>query len=283
MIDFPIVDTHVHLWDPVRLRYPWLDDIPKLNRPYLLEDYTEHCGPVRVERMVFLQCDCEASQSLDEAEFVASLAGADARLQGMVPFVALEQGEGAREALEALARYDLVKGVRRLIQSEALDFCVRPDFVRGVQMLAEHSLAFEICIYHPQLANTVRMVRQCPEVRFVLDHIGKPDIKSGILDPWRQDLRDLSELPNVWCKVSGMVTEADHGNWTREDLKPYIDHVVECFGFDRIMFGVDWPVATLACDYPEWVKALTGALEGCRGEELRKVFHDNAVDFYQLG
>ena len=132
------------------------------------------------------------------------------------------------------------------------------------------------------MANTIKMVAQCPDVQFILDHIGKPDIKHGLLDPWRAEIKTLSELPNVWCKMSGLVTEADHANWTKEQLKPYVDHVLECFGFDRVMYGGDWPVAYQATEYPRWVETLAWAVEGCSGDELKKLFRDNAIAFYRL-
>lgn len=283
MIDFPIVDTHLHLWDPKRLRYPWLDGIPLLNKPYLLEDYRKACGPVRVEKMVFLQCECAPEQFLEEADWVTSLAKGDPRIAGIVPWAPLEKGEGARPGLERLAQNRLIKGVRRIIQFEPdVGFCLRPDFVRGVQMLKDYGLSFDICISQAQMANTVRLVRQCPEVAFILDHVGKPDIKGRLLDPWRAEVRTLSEMPNVWCKVSGLVTEADHETWTREDLRPYIDHVVACFGFDRVVYGGDWPVAFQATEYPRWVETLAWAVAGASEAERRKLFHDNAVAFYRL-
>lgn len=283
MIDFPIIDTHLHLWDPKRLRYPWIDNIPLLNKPYLLEDYKKACGPVRVEKMVFLQCECVPEQSLQEAEWVTSLAQQDPRIQGIVSWAPLEKGEAARPDLERLARNRLVRGVRRIIQFDPdIAFCLRPDFVKGVQMLPDYNLSFDICISHVQMANTVRFVRQCPDVRFILDHIGKPDIKNRLLDPWSAEIRTLSEVPNVWCKVSGLVTEADHKSWTKEDLKPYIDHVIACFGFDRVVYGGDWPVAYQATDYPRWVETLTWAVSGASEAQRRKLFHDNAVTFYRL-
>ncbi|HUR59902.1 MAG TPA: amidohydrolase family protein, partial [Opitutaceae bacterium] len=125
-------------------------------------------------------------------------------------------------------------------------------------------------------------VRQCPDVSFVLDHIGKPDIKGHVLDPWRAELGELAQLSNVWCKVSGLVTEADHEKWSAGDLRPYIDHVVECFGFDRIMYGGDWPVSTQAADYPRWVATLDEALRGCTREELKKFYVSNAERFYRV-
>ncbi len=281
MLDFPIVDTHLHVWDTGRLRYTWLDDIPKLNRPYLLDDYNEACGPVQVGKMVFLQCEC--SQYAEEADWVTALAQRDPRIEGIVPWAPLEKGAAVRAELESLAANPLVKGIRRIIQSESdPKFCLRGDFIRGVRLLAEFGLHFEVCISHDQMAAAIRMVRQCPEVRFVLDHIGNPDIRNHVLEPWASELRELAGLPNVWCKVSGLVCQADHDRWTREDLKPYVDRVVDCFGFDRLMYGGDWPVASLATDYPRWVETLEWAVGGCSGEELRKLFRDNAVDFYRL-
>jgi L-fuconolactonase len=283
MIDFPIIDTHLHLWDPGRLRYPWIDNIPLLNRAYLLADYQKASGPVQIEKMVFLQCECIPDQFLQEAEWITSLSKQDPRIQGIVPWAPLEKGEAARPALEKLAQNRLIKGVRRIIQFEPdPGFCLRPDFVRGVQMLPDFNFSFDICISHGQMANTIRFVRQCPDVKFILDHIGKPDIKNHLLDPWRAEIKTLSEMPNVWCKVSGMVTEADHKTWTKEDLKPYIYHVIACFGFDRVIYGGDWPVSVQAAEYPQWVETLAWAVSGASEAEKRKLFHDNAVAFYKL-
>jgi L-fuconolactonase len=282
-LTFPIVDTHLHVWDPRLLRYPWLDDVPLLNKPYPLEDYHHARGPVEVGQMVFVQCEADFSQFMDEARWVEQLAGQDSRLTGIVPWAPLENGESARPAVEALASNPHVKGIRRIIQFEPdIDFCLRPDFVRGVQLLADYQLSFDICIAARHLPNTIALVRQCPDVRFILDHIGKPDIKNHVLDPWREQVRTLAGFPNVWCKVSGLATEADHRSWTKEQLKPYIDHVIECFGFERVIYGGDWPVAVQATTYPRWVETLLWAVEGCSDNELKRLFRDNAVEFYRL-
>lgn len=283
MLNFPIVDTHLHLWDPAKLRYPWLDAIPLLNKPYLLEDYRRACGNVQVDKMVFLQCECEFSQFMDEADWVTSLAAQDPRIEGIVPWAPLEKGDFARADLERLAKNRLVKGIRRIIQSEPdLEFCLRPDFLKGVQALPDYHLSFDICISHIQMANTIKMLRQCPNVQFVLDHIGKPDIKNQVFEPWRREIKELSEFPNVWCKVSGLVTEADQQHWKNEDLKPYLDYVIECFGFDRVMYGGDWPVAYQAAEYPQWVETLAWSVRGCSELELQKLFRTNAIEFYRL-
>jgi L-fuconolactonase len=283
MLEFSIVDTHLHLWNPGYLRYPWLDSIPLLNKPYLLEDYNRHCGPVRVEQMVFLQCEVDFSQFREEAAWVTSLAQQDPRIAGIVPWAPLEKGDAARTDLEKFAENKLIKGIRRIIQFEPdLEFCLRPDFVKGVQALAHYGFSFDICIFHPQLANTIKLVAQCPQVQFILDHIGKPDIKHQLFEPWRQEIKTLAGYPNVWCKVSGLVTEADHEHWKKEDLRPYIDHVIDSFGFDRVMYGGDWPVAYQATEYPRWVETLAWAVAGCSETELRQLFRENAIGFYRL-
>lgn len=284
MLPFALIDTHLHLWDPGYLRYSWLDNIPLLNKPYLLEDYNRHCDGVQVEKMVFLQCEVDPPYYQQEAAWITSLAAQDSRIAGMVPWAPLEKGDAVRPELETLlAANPLVKGIRRIIQFEPdLDFCLRPDFVRGVQLLADYGLSFDICISHIQLANTIKLVAECPNVPFILDHIGKPDIKGGVLEPWQTELRTLAAFPNVWCKMSGLVTEADHQAWTGADLQPYIDHVLDCFGFERVLFGGDWPVAYQATLYPRWVETLQAAVSGCSTGELRQLFRDNAVAFYRL-
>jgi L-fuconolactonase len=283
MPSFPIVDTHLHIWDLSRLSYPWLANVPMLNKNHLIGDYRRACGPVAVAKMVFLQCECDPAQFQAEADWVTEVARADPRIRGIVPWAPLEQGGAADAALARLASNPLIKGIRRIIQFEADPaFCLRPDFVRGVRLLPKYGFSFDLCINHTQLANTIRLVRQCPEVKFILDHIAKPDIKAGRLDPWRAELRELAALPNVWCKLSGLVTEADHAHWTPAGLQPYVDHVIACFGFDRVMFGGDWPVSTQATDYPRWVGTLDAALRGASPDELHQLYVDNAESFYRV-
>lgn len=282
MANFPIVDTHVHLWHPKQLRYAWLKQVPLLNRPFLLKDYSDAIGDLEVESMVFVQCDTHPDDGLKETSWVTSLAAGDPRIRGIVAWAPLEVGNCVAAFIEKLAEESLVKGIRRLIQGESVDFCIQPNFIDGVKTLSRHGLSFDLCIYHPQLANAIRLVEQCPDVQFILDHIGKPDIKNQLFEPWKQEIKVLADFPNVHCKISGVVTEADHKNWSLDNVKPYIDHVIACFGFDRVIYGSDWPVSTLATDYKRWVETLQASVSGCSPEELRKLFHDNAVRFYKL-
>jgi L-fuconolactonase len=283
MPNFPLIDTHVHLWDPSRLRYAWLAGEPALNRPFLIDDYRRACGSVQVAKLVFVQCECDPAQSEQEAAWVSEVAALDPRLRGIVAQAPLENGDAAEARLVRLAANPLVKGVRRLLQAEADDaFCLRPDFVRGVKRLPHFGFSFDLCVYHRQLPAVIRLVRQCPQVRFVLDHAGKPGIKAGLFEPWRAELRELARLPNVACKLSGLTTEADPAQWTPADLRPYLDHVLECFGPDRVMFGGDWPVSSLATDYPRWVATVDDALRGCTPDELHRIYVRNAEAFYRI-
>jgi L-fuconolactonase len=283
MIDFPIVDSHVHLMNPQRLGYAWTKGAPSLNRLLLPADFMAAAAPVVVDKFVFVEVDVDYPQHLEEARWVAELARADARLKGMVAAVPLEKGAAIAGEIEELARNPVVRGVRRLIQNQPdPDFSIRPDFIAGLKLLAPHDLVFDICVVHHQLPNAIKMVGQCPEVRFVLDHIGKPAIKAGLMDPWRQHMKELAAFPNVVCKISGVATEADHKNWTRQQLRPYIAHAIECFGFDRSLYGGDWHVLELAGTYPDWVDIVDWVTAGASPEERRKLFRDNTIRVYGL-
>lgn len=283
MPSFPIVDTHVHLYDPGVIRYAWMRGKPLLDRKRLMPELDAARGPVEIERLVWVEVGADPGQHLQEASFVDGLARADARIGAMVAAAPLEYGAAMTSDLEKLAAHGLTRGIRRLLQDEAdPEFCLRQAFIEGVKLLERFGLSFDICIYHHQLASALDLVRRCPEVRFVLDHIAKPGIREGLLDPWREQIRELARLPNVACKLSGVVTEADHERWTREQLRPYLDHVVECFGLDRVMYGSDWPVSEQTHRYPDWVDILEDVLAGCSEAEVRNVFRDNAIACYRL-
>jgi L-fuconolactonase len=159
---------------------------------------------------------------------------------------------------------------------------LQPDFIQGVQLLAEYSLSFDICIYHYQLAGVIELVRQCPDVSFMLDHIGKPGIAAGLRQPWQAQIIELAALPNVMCKISGLVTEADLQHWRFEDLEPYVTHVLTAFGEDRVAFGSDWPVVLLAADYRRWVETLDQLTSHLTSTAQKKLWSENTRRFYRL-
>ena len=283
MVSVPIVDAHVHLYDTRQFPYAWMKDVPKLDKPHLPADYRAAIGEAPVEQVVFVEVWIDTPHQMAEAEWVSGLFESVPELRGIVAAAALEDGAGAEGALARLAEMEHVKAVRRLIEFEPdVDFCLQPGFVEGVRLLARYDLSFDICVKHFQLANAVELVRRCPEVRFVLDHIGKPPIRAGEFDPWRADIRAMAALPNVCCKISGVITEADHDNWTREHVRPYLDHAIEAFGIDRVMFGSDWSVSELTHAYEEWVDIVEWTMSGSAESEMRKLFRDNAISFYRL-
>ncbi len=283
-MDHEIVDTHLHLWDPAHFRIPWLDGNDLLSRAYDMQAFYEHTGGLNIAAMVYVQVEVAPAYALLEAQHIVRLAEQEPRLQGIVAWAPLEDGECARSFLEALvAAGPLVKGVRRILQGEPDPaYCLQPSFVRGVEMLADYGLSFDICIYHYQLPAVIELVRQCPGVTFILDHIAKPDIRSGALEPWREHIAALARLPNVACKISGVATEADHARWTVDDLAPYIRHALTVFGEDRVMFGGDWPVALLATSYRRWVETLATLTVDFSPEAQRKLWSENARRIYRL-
>jgi L-fuconolactonase len=284
MSELPIVDTHVHLWDIPQFPRPWLAALPALSRPFGLAEYRDQTAGLPIAAMVFVETAVAPSYALLEARWAVSLAAADPRLCGVVAAAPLDDGLQARPYLDALAALGpLVKGVRRNLQDERDPaFCQRPDLVAGVRLLAAYDYSFDICIRHDQLPAVATLVRACPAVSFVLDHLGKPAIRDQQLDPWRDQLAAFAELPNVACKLSGLVTEADWQRWQPEDLAPYITHALEVFGPNRVLFGGDWPVVTLASSYRRWVETLDALTAKHSADDRRRLWSDNARRWYRL-
>ena len=285
MPDCAIIDSHLHLWDPERLTYPWLSAVPAIGGPRLPRDFRAASDGFDVKKMVLVQCDTAPEQARDEVRWVAELAaGEEPRLAGIVAWAPVSRGAAAADELDWLADVPLVRGVRQLIQGEADDgFCARPDFVRGVQLLGERGLSFDLCIKGDgQFESVLELVERCPQVDFVLDHLGKPFIGESRIEPWAGCMRRLAEAPNVFCKISGMSTEADWNDWSVDDLRPYAEIAFEAFGPDRVMFGGDWPVVDLASSWPQWVRTLDELTAGFSASGRRKLFHDNAASFYRI-
>ena len=280
----PIVDAHMHLWDPRHLRMPWLDGNATLDRAFGPREYAEHTAGLPIEAMVYVEVDVHPAYALQEARWAADRAEEDPRLRGIVAWAPIEHGPRARAYLDALVAISpLIKGVRRLVQAESDDtFCLRPDFVAGVRLLPEYNLSFDIGIRHQQLAAAVELARRCPETSFVLDHIAKPNIRGGQRDPWHAQIAELAALPNVICKISGVVTEADRASWESWQLAPYVARAIEVFGEDRVMFGGDWPVVLLASSYRRWAETLDELTSHLPEAARRKLWAENARAFYRL-
>ncbi len=282
-----VVDTHIHYWDPDLLSYPWLESVPDIaarHGPAELQAQEAETQRFELDKIVFMQAGSIDVHALREAEWVDELARTvDARIVGIVAAAPVDKGDAVVADLEALQAIPRVKGVRRLIQGQPKGYGDNRDFIDGVKRLAEFGYTFDICIHHSQLGEAIRLVRACSAVNFVLDHVAKPDIKGQVFEPWKSQLQSLGALPNVVCKISGMVTEADQEKWTPADLQPYVDHVIECFGVDRVLYGGDWPVSLRAArSWGHWVDTLGDLAYWLSDRERHKLFYANAQRVYRV-
>ena len=286
MPNFPIVDSHVHLWDPSYFRLPWLDGAPAINKPHGLKEYAEHTvgSNIEIEAMVYLEVDVAPHYALLEPSWVAARAEEDPRIKAIVATAPVEFGEQTRAYLEALGE-DHAAGQGHSPAGAGRDRRPVPDPARlsfaARKCWPNYDLSFDICIKHQQLLATIELVKQCQYVSFILDHIGKPNIAKHEFEPWHTNIFALAALPNVICKVSGMANEAPE-NWTLEDLRPYFETVDEAFGEDRVAFGGDWPVCTLATTYAQWVKTVETLTASLSESAQRKLWNTNAKRFYRI-
>lgn len=277
-----LIDTHVHLWDPDRLPYAWLEAFPVLNQARGVSEYREATAEADVGGMVFVECteSFDDTVSKKEVNWVQSLAKDEKRLQAVVAHASLEKGREARSHLDWLSDQPLVTGVRRIVQDEAPEFLTHSDFVEGVRLLSDYDFSFDLTVQSHQLDAAMELVDECPNVQFVLDHLGKPQIRDGEWTSWADAIVALAERENVVCKLSGVLTEADLGAWTYEDVAPYLRHAVACFGREHVLFGGDWPVVRLAAAYSTWLDVVHWFVENSSIAERTDLFRKNAERIY---
>ncbi len=278
-----IVDAHHHLWDTRRFRYPLFDRIPALNRPFPIDDFDQIASAVGVDTSVCVEAASAGIDGMAELAWLRQQADRSNRVKAIVAWAPLEQPELPDYLARIIALNDpRIVGVRRSFEFEPDDFPSRREVVAGVRRLADFGLSFDLVLFHRSLKAAIELVRQCPDVSFILDHLGKPPIRERQLQPWSTEIAALAALPNVVCKISGMTTEADHETWTVDDLAPYFHRAVECFGWDRLLFGSDWPVCNLARGYESWVEAVDQLLAGVPSADRAKFFVGNTVSIYRL-
>ena len=277
-----IIDAHQHIWDLHRFTYSWCKGIPKLNRSFLMNDYREASRKAGVVKSVFLECDVDERFMLDETKWVLELAEReDNPLAGIVAACRPERDD-FRKYVSQIVTNPRVKGLRRVLHVMPDETSQSSLFAKNIASLAEYNLSFDLCFAARQLPFAIQLVNQCPCVQFVLDHCGVPDVKGKALDPWRLHIREIAKFPNVACKISGVVAYADPEKWTPEDLRPFVEHVIECFGWDRVMFGSDWPVCTLSATFQQWVDAAKLLTKTATESEREKLFCKNAQRIYRL-
>jgi len=283
------VDSHLHLWDRGLLKYSWMDGL-NLPSDFGPNTYLSHTTLPSGVILVEAAADFFDGQCLKEAKWFTQVAQENPAIpvKAIVACVLMEKGEEIQAQLEELKRIPLVKGVRRVTQGEKPDFLLSPQFRRGVELAASFGFSVDICLKGPeQFDSAIQLIKDNPQVTFILDHIGKPLIKEKILDPWKKQISEVAGLTNVYCKISGVITEADHEKWTVEDLKPYVLHAFHSFGPDRVMFGSDYPVALMAVKdrdnrYKCWIDALNEILKDIDDESKQKLFSLNAKKVYRF-
>ena len=292
MPNFPIIDTHLHIWDQTRLRYSAFAGNPLFDHPYHVEDYRRDCGALDIEAMVFLECYADfwpgGGQYIDEIRFVEDEARRDPRIKGIVPMAPLEWGAKVEPLLRQMQdHHPSVKGIRRIVEfdEDPRGLMLSDDFIEGVNLLGKFGWHFEINVNYTQMDIVREFVRRVPEVPLILDHCGKPGIKQGAIDQYRADVAYLAQRRNLWIKLSDLPAAADVTQWTDADLRPFIAATLDSFGADRTIFAADYPILLQATSMTGWVAALDRAFAdlGLSEPETRAIYRDNANAFYRLG
>jgi L-fuconolactonase len=275
----PRIDAHQHYWRYDPREYDWIgDDMRAIRRDCLPAEAQREMAATGFDAAVAVQ----ARQTLDETRWLLALADGHPSIAGVVGWIDL-QADDARRQLELVADHPKLVGIRHVVQSEPDErFMLRPAFGRGIALLEEFGLAYDILVYSRQLRAAVELAQRFASQRFVLDHLGKPDIRHGGLNAWEQDVRALAECPNVSAKLSGLITEADWSTWTPDDIRPYLDVAFDCFGAARLMIGSDWPVCTVAADYARTMAIIADYLSDRPSHERDAVLGGNAQRFWNL-
>jgi len=274
-----IIDAHHHFWQYDPVEYDWIDDdMSVIRRDFLPVNLQETILETPVEGVVSVQ----ARQSLEETDWLLKLASENEFITGIVGWLPLRQ-KNIKDLLEKYSGFPALKGVRHVVQGEPdPEFLTGREFNRGIALLKEYGLTYDVLIFAHQLPAAIRFVKQHPEQLFVLDHIAKPEIRHDKIVAWRKNLKELAQCENVFCKVSGMVTEAKYRIWTEEQLQPYLETVLDAFGPGRLLFGSDWPVCLVATEYGKWYDLVSRFFSTLSHDEQELIFGGNAQYVYHL-
>ena len=271
-------DTHVHFFDLDQFDYHWLKDAPEINRTFSIEDFQEASKKSNISKILFVESGAASGSGIEEAGWVSSLSEKDPRVKGIIANLDISQGKIVSSDLQRLTKLTLVKGIRTGFPQDAHE---SNSFVDGLNLLAAKHLSYDINAPYHRLSSAAKLIRKCPNNTFVLDHMGNPNIKEGEMEIWKKGIREISELPNVFCKVSGIITKSGK-DWTTSLLEPYFMQVMESFGVERLMYGGDWPVVLLAGSYLSWSLAFEDLTKGLSNYELLQIYNRNADRIYQL-
>jgi L-fuconolactonase len=273
------IDAHHHLWRYSPQEYPWIsDNMPQLRRDFLVQDLEGELSAAGFAGAVAVQ----ARQTREETDWLLSLAAGSQAIAGVVGWASIAGPQFPAE-LERLRGESKLKGLRHIIQDEPDEnFILGTEFNQGIRAMRDSGIVYDILIFQRHLPAAIRFVDRHPQQVFVLDHMAKPRIRDRILDPWRHNICELARRDNVYCKISGMVTEADWSTWTEADLRPYVDVVLGAFGPGRLMAGSDWPVCLLASTYRRWVDTLQALIGDLSVSEQDRILGGTATEVYRL-
>lgn len=278
----PIIDTHQHLWDPSRFSYSWMADLPTLNRAHLIEEYRSASTDLNITGSVYIDTDVDQQDLPSETALIFALADEPSNnILGVVPNARLEL-ENCFAHLERFWSHPKLKGVRRVLHTQADEIFDNPRFRKHLAELPERGLSFDLCVSSTQLPLALALIERNPRLSIILDHCGGPSILPPVLEPWRAHIRAISQHPNVVCKISGIVASIGAQPWSSETLRPFIEHVIECFGWDRVLWGSDWPVCTLTCSLKTWLETAQAITQSATTEEREQLFWRNATRVYRL-
>ncbi|HEX8888926.1 MAG TPA: amidohydrolase family protein [Pyrinomonadaceae bacterium] len=274
-----IVDSHQHFWQVGRFDYPWMNsEVETLYQDYL----PEMLEPLLKEQGVAQTVVVQASNSIEETRWMLSLADEYPFIAGVVGWVDLMSAD-VEQQLEGLTVHRKFKGVRHLVESEPEDnWLIQQSVLRGLNVLSRHGVSYDLLVHTRHLRYVKTVAERCPELRLVIDHLAKPPVAKGEIKGWARAFREVAAYENVSCKLSGLVTEANHASWRTEDLRPFVESALECFGARRLMFGSDWPVCLLAASYSDVLESFQSLTARLSEEERALIFAENARDFYRL-
>jgi len=280
----PIIDTHQHLWDLKKFKTNWLKEGTPLAQSFTPVEYAEAITGLNVVKSVYMEVDVVKEQQQQEADYVVELCKSGKTTMVAAVVSGWPSTEGFEKYVRPFKGSPYIKGLRQVVHSDSTPagYSLTKEFIKGVQLLGDLGLSWDICIRPGELGDAAKLVDACPGTRFILDHCGNGPVKSPDRTAWRKDMEVLGKKKNLVCKVSGIVASADKDKWKPADLAPLVLHTIECFGWDRVMFGGDWPVCTLAATYKQWVEALKVIVKDRKEDEQKKLFHDNAARFYGL-
>ncbi|MFN0121411.1 MAG: amidohydrolase family protein [Blastocatellia bacterium] len=276
-----IIDTHQHLWDQDLLSYSWTAKVPLFNRSFRIDDYLAATAGLNVIKSVHVEADVDEKDMVGETRYICALAERDDNPLSGVVAGARPESTDFPDYLKQI-QHPSLRGVRRILHVVPDEVSYAPCFLDNLRLLEQYNLSFDICVLERQLPIAIRLVRECPNVQFILDHCGNPLVKEGVFEPWRSLMHEIAAYPNVVCKISGIVVNAGHENWTTAQLRPYVRGVIECFGWDRVMFGSDWPVCTQAAALRRWAETLIDLSQDASADNQRKLFQLNAERIYRI-